>query len=173
MTLPIGITIFCTDQSISPVEIAKEAEARGFESLFVPEHTHIPTGRRTPYPAGEPLPDEYKRTYDPFVALTAAAAVTTNLKVGTAICLVNQHHPINLAKATASVDRISDGRFIFGVGFGWNEDEMESHGVDPKRRRTRAREHVLAVKELWQHDEAGYEGEYVHIEPSYSWPKPV
>jgi probable F420-dependent oxidoreductase len=173
MALPIGITMFATDVSIGPAELAREAEARGFESLFVPEHTHIPTSRRTPYPAGEPLPDEYRRTFDPFVALTAAAAATERIKVGTGICLVAQHHPINAAKATASIDVVSNGRFVFGVGFGWNHDEMEDHGVEPKRRRAQCREHVLAIKSLWQDDEASFDGEFVHLPPSWSWPKPI
>ena len=173
MSLAVGVTIFTTDRSIGPADIAREAEARGFESLFVPEHTHIPTSRRTPYPAGEPLPDEYKRTFDPFVALTAAAAVTERITLGTGICLVAQHHPINAAKATASLDVLSNGRFVFGVGFGWNVDEMESHGVDPKRRRAQAREHVLAIKSLWVDEEASFDGEFVHLAPSWAWPKPV
>jgi probable F420-dependent oxidoreductase len=173
MSLPVGVTIFTTDLSIGPAEVAREAEARGFESLFVPEHTHIPTSRRTPYPAGEPLPDEYRRLFDPFVALTAAAAATETITLGTGICLVAQHHPINAAKAAASVDVLSNGRFVFGVGFGWNHDEMENHGVDPKRRRAQCREHVLAIKALWQDDEAAFDGEFVQLPPSWSWPKPV
>jgi len=117
---PIGITIFLTDTSIGPAELAREVEDRGFESLFVPEHTHIPASRKTPYPAGEPLPDEYYRTYDPFAALSAAAAVTERIKLGTGICLVGQHHEINAAKSVASVDHLSGGRFVFGIGYGWN-----------------------------------------------------
>src|SRR5205085_1071678 len=171
--MDIGVTIFLTDKSIGVVELARALEERGFESLFVPEHTHIPTSRRTPYPAGEPLPDEYRRTFDPFVALTAAAAATERIKLGTGICLVAQHHPINAAKATASIDLVSNGRFVFGVGFGWNQDEMEDHGVEPKRRRAQCREHVLAIKSLWQDEEASFDGEFVHLPPSWSWPKPV
>jgi probable F420-dependent oxidoreductase len=171
--LPVGISMFVTDVSIGPAELARAAEDRGFDSLFVPEHTHIPVSRRTPYPMGEPIPDEYKRTLDPFVALTAAAAATERLVVGTGICLVAQHHPINLAKATASLDHVSNGRFVFGVGFGWNHDEMEDHGVDPKHRRAKAREHVLAIRSLWQDDEAGFDGEHVRVPPTWSWPKPV
>jgi probable F420-dependent oxidoreductase len=171
--LPVGISMFVTDVSIGPAQLAREAEARGFESLFVPEHTHIPLGRRTPYPMGEPIPEEYKRTFDPFVALTAAAAATEHLVVGTGICLVAQHHPINLAKTTASLDHVSKGRFVFGVGIGWNADEMEDHGVDPRRRRAQAREHVLAIRSLWQDDAAGFDGDFVHLPPTWAWPKPV
>ena len=173
MPLAVGVTIFATDRSIGPADVAREAEARGFESLFLPEHTHIPTSRRTPYPAGEPLPDEYRRIFDPFVALTAAAAVTERIKLGTGICLVGQHHPINAAKATASIDQISNGRFVFGVGFGWNIEEMEDHGVDPKRRRAQCREHVLAIKSLWRDEEASFDGEFVQLPPTWSWPKPA
>lgn len=169
----IGVFYFPTDYGINLAELARALEDRGFDSLFVPEHTHIPTSRRTPYPPGEPLPDEYRRTFDPFVALTAAAGVTERIKLGTGICLVAQHHPINAAKATASIDLLSNGRFVFGVGFGWNQDEMEDHGVEPKRRRAQCREHVLAIKALWQEEEASFDGEFVHLAPSWSWPKPV
>jgi probable F420-dependent oxidoreductase len=171
--MELGVTIFPTDKSIRPDVLAKEVEDRGFESLFFPEHTHIPAGRKTPYPAGEPLPEEYYRTYDPFVALGASAAVTSRIKLGTGICLVAQHHPINLAKEVASVDRLSDGRFIFGIGYGWNEDEMEDHGVDPKKRRAHVRESMMAMKGLWAEEQAGYNGDYVRFEKSFSWPKPV
>jgi probable F420-dependent oxidoreductase len=169
----LGITIFLTDTSIGPVEIAREVEDRGFESLWVPEHTHIPATRKTPYPAGEPLPPEYYRTYDPFAALSAAAAVTSRIKLGTGICLVAQHHEINLAKSVSSVDRISDGRFVFGIGYGWNEDEMNSHGTAYEERREVVREKVLAMKELWTEEVGGYDGTHVSLTPSYQWPKPV
>lgn len=169
----VGVTIFLTDRSIGTVEVARAAEERGFESLWLPEHTHIPTTRRTPYPAGEPLPPEYYRTHDPFVALTAAAIATERLKVATGICLVAQHDPIVLAKSVASLDHVSDGRFLFGIGYGWNEDEMEDHGVDPSRRRAIVREKVLAMKELWTEEEASFDGEFVHLPPSWAWPKPV
>ena len=165
--------IFVTDLSIGPAQVAKEAEDRGFESLFLPEHTHIPIGRKTPYPAGEPLPDEYRRTYDPFVGLAAAAAVTERLKVGTGICLVAQHDPIVLAKTVASLDLVSGGRFVFGIGYGWNHDEMESHGVEPRTRRALVREKVLAMEQLWSEEEANFDGDYVHLEPSWAWPKPL
>ena len=169
----LGITIFLTDTSIGPVEIAREVEDRGFESLWVPEHTHIPATRKTPYPAGEPLPPEYYRTYDPFAALSAAAAVTSRIKLGTGICLVAQHHEINLAKSVATVDTVSDGRFVFGIGYGWNEDEMNSHGTAYKERRDVVRERILACRQLWTEEVASFEGTHVHLTPSYSWPKPI
>jgi probable F420-dependent oxidoreductase len=169
----IGVTIFDTDTSISITELAKELGDRNFASLFVPEHTHIPTTRRTPYPAGGDLPPEYYRTYDPFVSLTAAAVTNPNLLVGTGICLVAQRDPIVLAKEVASLDALSNGRFVFGVGFGWNQDEMESHGVVPSTRWGVVRDKVLAMKSLWADEVASHDGKYVHITPSYSWPKPV
>jgi probable F420-dependent oxidoreductase len=172
--MKFGVTMFMTDQTVGPVELAREVEARGLHSLYVPEHTHIPTSRRTPPPTGDAeLAEEYKRTLDPFVALAMAAAVTERLVVGTGICLVAQRDPIVTAKAVASLDRESGGRFVFGVGFGWNADEIEHHGVDMKRRRDIAREHVLAMRALWRDDVASYDGEFVHLSPSWSWPKPV
>jgi probable F420-dependent oxidoreductase len=171
--LKFGVTMFMTDQTIGPVELARELEARGLHSLYVPEHTHIPTSRRTPAPTGDAeLAEEYRRTLDPFVALAMAAAVTERLVVGTGICLVAQRDPIVTAKAVASLDLESHGRFVFGIGFGWNADEIEHHGVDMKRRRDVAREHVLAMKSLWRDDVASFDGEFVHIAPSWSWPKP-
>jgi probable F420-dependent oxidoreductase len=172
--LKFGVTMFMTDQTIGPVELAREVEARGLHSLYVPEHTHIPTSRRTPAPTGDAeLAEEYRRTLDPFVALAMAAAVTERLVVGTGICLVAQRDPIVTAKAVASLDRESNGRFVFGVGFGWNADEIEHHGVDMKRRRDVAREHVLAMQSLWRDDVASFDGEFVHLAPSWSWPKPA
>jgi len=169
-----GVTMFMTDQTIGPVALAREVEARGLHSLYVPEHTHIPTSRRTPAPTGDgELAEEYKRTLDPFVALAMAAAVTERLVVGTGICLVAQRDPIVTAKAVASLDRETAGRFVFGIGFGWNADEIEHHGVDMKRRRDVAREHVLAMKALWRDDVASFDGEFVHLSPSWSWPKPA
>jgi probable F420-dependent oxidoreductase len=165
--------MFPTDYSIGPAQLATEAENRGYSALWFPEHTHIPVGRRTPYPAGGELPMEYSHTLDPFVALAAAAAVTERLRVGTGICLVAQHDPIVLAKEVASLDFISGGRFDFGIGVGWNEDEMEDHGVDPERRRAVVREKVLAMKALWTEDEASFEGEFVRFPSSWSWPKPA
>ena len=171
--MDVGALIFPTDKTIRPDRLAIALEERGYESLWVAEHTHIPLTRKTPYPAGGELPDFYKRTMDPFVALSVAATVTSQLKLGTGICLVNQHHAINLAKQGASVDLVSNGRFLFGVGVGWNEDEMEHHGVDPSKRRSTARERILAVKELWSQEEAEFHGDYVNFSPSLSYPKPV
>jgi probable F420-dependent oxidoreductase len=166
--------MFMTDQTMGPVELAREVEARGLHSLYVPEHTHIPVSRRTPPPTGDAqLAEEYKRTLDPFVALGMAAAVTERLVVGTGICLVAQRDPIVTAKAVATLDRESGGRFVFGIGFGWNADEIENHGVDMRRRRDIAREHMLAMKALWRDDVASYDGEFVHLAPSWSWPKPA
>jgi probable F420-dependent oxidoreductase len=169
-----GVTLFPTDRSIGIVELAQAVEARGFDSLWVPEHTHIPTSRRTPPPTGDPvLPEWYLRCLDPFVALTAAATATERLRVGTGICLVAQRDPIVTAKAVASLDLVSGGRFSFGVGFGWNEDEMNDHGVEYKQRRAVGREHVLAMQQLWSADEAAFAGEHVQFSSSWSWPKPV
>lgn len=173
-SLPLGITTFVTDQGMDPVQLAREVEARGFHSLYLPEHTHIPTSRRTPPPMGDAtLPEEYKRTVDPFVALAAAAAVTARITLGTGVCLVAQRDPIVTAKAVATLDRIANGRFVFGIGFGWNREEMESHGVAFGTRRARAREHVLAMRRLWSDERAGFDGEFVHFEETWSWPKPL
>lgn len=169
----IGALIFPTDRTIRPDVLARALEARGFESMWVAEHTHIPLSRRTPYPGGGELPDMYWRTMDPFVALTAAACATDHLKVGTGIALVNQHHPINAAKQGASIDHLSGGRFLYGVGVGWNEDEMEHHGTDPARRRSTARERILATKALWTQEAPSFDGEHVQFGPSASYPKPV
>lgn len=174
--MDVGITTFVTDRGMPPTELAAEVEARGFAALWVGEHTHIPVDRATQWPLGddgEPLPDDYTRMYDPFVALAAAAAVTTRLRLGTSVCLVNQHHPLTLAKAVASLDQLSGGRLAFGVGSGWNVEEMGHHGVDPGRRTARLREHVAALRALWTSDEASYDGEWVRFGPSWSWPKPV
>ena len=171
--MEFGVTIFLTDRSIGPAEIAREAEARGFTSLFLPEHTHIPTARRTPAPMGEPLPEEYWHILDPFVALTAAAAATERLRVGTGICLVAQRDPFVTAKEVATLDLLSGGRFEFGIGFGWNVEEIEDHGVAFPQRRAVGRENVLAMKELWSSDEASFAGERVRFDPSWAWPKPV
>lgn len=169
-----GVTMFATDQVMRPDELARAAEARGFVSLYVPEHTHIPVSRRTPPPTGDTvLPDYYKRAFDPFVGMAMAAAATERLRVGTGICLVAQRDPIVTAKAVASLDHLSSGRFVFGIGFGWNVDEIEDHGVEMRTRRDVAREHVLAMQRLWADDVASFEGEHVHLPPSWSWPKPT
>ena len=168
--------MFPTDKGMQPVELAKEAEARGFDSLWFPEHSHIPVSRRTPWGGREgapPLPEEYWRTHDQFLALAAAAAVTSTIRLGTGITLVAQRDPIWLAKEVATVDQLSNGRFLFGIGYGWNHEEMEHHGVDPRRRRKLVREKILACKELWTKEEASFSGEFVNFEPSWSWPKPV
>jgi probable F420-dependent oxidoreductase len=172
--LQYGVTMFITDLTMGPVELAREIEARGLRSLFVPEHTHIPTSRRTRPPTGDAeLRDEYKRTLDPFVALAMAAAATEHLIVGTGICLVAQRDPIITAKEVATLDHLSGGRFAFGIGFGWNADEIEDHGVAMKRRRDIAREHVLTMQALWRDDIATFEGEFVQLPASWAWPKPV
>ena len=168
-----GVCIFPTDYSIRIDELARAAEERGFESLFVTEHTHIPASRRTPFPGGTELPREYSHTLDPFVALTAAAAVTRTLKVGTGICLVIEHDPITLAKQVASLDVLSGGRFLFGIGGGWNAEEMENHGTAFKTRFRLLRERVLAMKEIWTKDAAAFHGEFVSFDPIWSWPKPA
>ena len=169
-----GVTMFMTDLTMGPVELARAVEARGLYSLYVPEHTHIPTERRTPPPTGDAeLRDEYKRTLDPFVALAMAAAVTERIIVGTGICLVAQRDPIVTAKEVATLDRLSSGRFAFGIGFGWNADEVEDHGIEMKRRRDVAREHVLTMQGLWRDDVASFDGEFVHLAPSWAWPKPA
>src|SRR6516225_3793285 len=171
--MKIGVTMFPTDLTIRPEQLATELEDRGFESLFFPEHTHIPIGRRTPYPMGGELPEEYKRTFDPFIAVASAAARTRALTLGTGVCLLAQRDSILAAKEIASLDVLSGGRIVIGVGYGWNVDEMEDHGVDPRQRRAVLREKALAMKALWTADVAGFEGEFVHFEPSWSWPKPV
>jgi probable F420-dependent oxidoreductase len=170
----VGVTIFATDRSMGPVELAREAEARGFHSLYVPEHTHIPTSRRTPPPTGDALlPEEYRRTLDPTVALAAAAAVTSRIRLGTGVALVAQHDPLVLAKALATLDLVSGGRLVLGVGYGWNREEMESHGVEYGRRREIVREKMLAMQALWSREVAEFRGEHVRFEPSWQWPKPL
>jgi probable F420-dependent oxidoreductase len=170
-----GVTMFATDVSIDVVTLARAVEDRGFDSLWLPEHTHIPTSRRTPWPVdpGRELPDQYKRCLDPFVAMTAAATVTTRLRVGTGILLAAQHEPIVTAKAAATLDHLAGGRLSLGIGFGWNEDEMADHGVEYGNRRSHAREHMLAMRRLWEDDVATFDGEHVSLPPTWSWPKPV
>jgi probable F420-dependent oxidoreductase len=171
--MEFGLCMFPTHYAIRPAELGRLAEDHGFESLLLPEHTHIPASRRTPYPGGGELPREYSHTYDPFVALGAVAEATERLRIGTGICLVVERDPIVTAKEVASVDHLSDGRFLFGVGAGWNREEMENHGTDPKRRFSLMRERIEAMKAIWTEDEAEYHGEFVDFDPIWSWPKPV
>ncbi len=171
--MKFGVAMFNTDYSMRIDDLAREVEARGFESLWVPEHTHIPKSRKSPWPGGPNLPKEYWHTHDPFVALAMAAAVTTRLKVGTGICLVIERDPITLAKEVASLDFLSNGRFLFGIGGGWNAEEMENHGIDFKKRWRVLREKILAMKEIWTKDEPEYHGEFVNFDPIWSYPKPV
>ena len=168
-----GVMMFATDYAIQPVELARATEERGLDSLFFPEHTHIPTSRKSPWPGGAELPMEYSHTHDLFVALTAAAAVTKRIKLGTGICLVIERDPILMAKEVASIDVISGGRVVLGIGGGWNAEEMENHGTDFKRRWRLLRERVLAMKEIWSKDKAEFHGEFVNFDPIWSWPKPV
>jgi probable F420-dependent oxidoreductase len=172
----LGVVIFPTDTTLQPVDLARAVEERGFESLWFPEHSHIPTSRLTPWGGRQgapPLPEHYWRTHDQFVALAAAAAVTSKLKLATGITLVAQRDPLWLAKEVASLDVISDGRVLFGVGYGWNKEEMANHGLRYSDRRAVLRENVLAMKRLWTEDEAEFSGDYVRFEASWSWPKPV
>ena len=168
-----GAFMFPTEYAIRIDELARALEERGFESLWVPEHTHIPVSRRTPFPGGGPLPKEYSHTLDPFVALTAAAAATTRLRVGTGICLIIQRDPIVTAKVVASLDLLSGGRFELGVGAGWNADEMENHGAAFKTRFRLMRERVLAMKEIWTKEEAEFHGEFVRFDKMWAYPKPA
>jgi probable F420-dependent oxidoreductase len=168
-----GISMFPTDYAIQPVELALAAEERGFESIFFPEHTHIPASRKTPFPGGTELPKEYWHTHDPFVALGAAAAVTKNLKLGTGVCLVIERDPITLAKEVASLDMISGGRVVFGIGAGWNVEEMQNHGAVFKRRWKIVKEKILAMREIWTKEAAEFHGEFVNFDPIWSYSKPV
>jgi probable F420-dependent oxidoreductase len=171
--MKFGVSTFVTDESIEPAVLGPALEERGFASLYLAEHTHIPVSRETPYPGGGDLPRRYYRTLDPFVALTAAGVVTERLELGTGIALINQRDPIILAKEMASLDLVTRGRAVLGVGAGWNREEMLHHGTDPKTRMSRMREYVLAVKEIWENDEAEFHGEFVDFDPIFSWPKPV
>ena len=168
----IGLFYFPTDYGVNIGELARAAEDRRFESLFLPEHTHIPKSRRTPYPGGGELPRAYSHTHDPFVALSFAAAATKKLLLGTGICLVPQRDPIVTAKCVASLDELSGGRFIFGIGGGWNVDEMENHGAQYETRFKLMRERILAMKALWTEDEATYHGQRVNFDPVWMYPKP-
>ena len=171
--MDIGVYFFSTAYSIGIEELAVELEERGFESMLIPEHTHIPASRRTPWPGGGDLPKEYYHTYDPFVALSFAAAATKSLKIGTGICLLPQRDPIVTAKSVASLDELSGGRVVFGIGGGWNVDEMENHGAQYSSRFKLLRENVLAMKQLWTEEQAEFHGEFVDFDPAFCWPKPL
>jgi probable F420-dependent oxidoreductase len=168
-----GLTIFPTDYAIAPAELGRAAEDAGFESLFFAEHTHIPASRETPRPGGGELPQQYWHTHDPFVALSTVAQATERLRLGTGICLIVERDPITTAKAVASLDFLSGGRFEFGIGGGWNREEMRNHGTDPRRRFSIMRERVLAMKAIWTEDEPEFHGEHVDFGPIWAWPKPV
>jgi probable F420-dependent oxidoreductase len=171
--MKFGVAIFATADGPGPDELGRMAEERGFESLFFPEHTHIPASRETPYPPGGELPPEYSRTYDPFVALSAAAGATERLLVGTGICLVIERDPIVTAKEVATLDRLSGGRFLFGVGAGWNAEEMRNHGTEASKRFEVMRERIEAMKAIWGQEEASFSGRHVSFERIWSWPKPL
>jgi probable F420-dependent oxidoreductase len=169
----LGVAMFATAYAIRPDELGRALEERGFESLWLPEHTHIPASRRSPWPGGPDLPKEYWHTYDPFVSLAAAATATATLRLGTGICLVVERDPITTAKEVASLDRLSNGRFLFGIGGGWNAEEMEHHGTPFKRRFRVLRERVLAMKEIWTKEEAEFHGEFVRFDKIWAHPKPL
>lgn len=171
--MQFGLCYFPTDYGMRPDELAAAGEERGFESLLFCEHTHIPTSRKSPYPGGGELPKMYVHTYDPFVACTAAAATTRRLKIGTGVCLVVERDPITTAKEVASVDRLSGGRFLFGVGAGWNREEMANHGTDPRLRMSLMRERIESMRQIWTSEEAEYHGTFVDFDPIWSYPKPV
>ena len=169
----IGVLTFVTDDGIGPGELGAGLEQRGFESLFLAEHSHIPVDAKTPYPGGGPIPRKYYRTLDPFVALTAAATATKSLVLGTGIALMPQRDPIQTAKEVASLDLLSDSRFRFGVGVGWLREEIANHGVDPGVRGRVVEERLRAMIEIWTHEKAEFHGDFVNFDPIYSWPKPV
>ncbi|MFF5967096.1 TIGR03619 family F420-dependent LLM class oxidoreductase [Streptomyces collinus] len=169
----IAVTIFLTDETITPTRLARELEDRGFAGLYLPEHTHIPVERTTPYPAGGALPPEYGRTLDPFVALGQAAAVTERLGLGTGITLVAQHDPIGLAKQVATLDHLSSGRFTLGLGFGWNVEEAADHGVRWNTRRELVRDRMALMRALWSEEPVAYDGEFGGVRASHAYPKPV
>jgi probable F420-dependent oxidoreductase len=168
-----SVTMVATDRGLGIADVARAVEERGLDGLWVPDHTHIPVSRQTPYPLGGELPERYQRNLDPLAALAMAAAVTTRIRVGTGVLLAAQRDPVVTAKALATVDHQSGGRLAVGIGYGWNLEEMRDHGVDPATRRARAREHVLAMRRLWEDEVAGFRGEHVAFAPSWSWPKPV
>src|SRR6478752_6924623 len=169
----IATTIFLTDRTITPVRVARELEQRGFAGLYLPEHTHIPVSRDTPYPAGGELPDEYGRTLDPFVALGQAAAVTERLALGTGITLIAQHDPIDLAKQVATLDHLSGGRLTLGIGYGWNVEEAADHGVEWSTRRALGSDRLALMRALWADEPTAYEGEFASVRASHAYPKPV
>jgi probable F420-dependent oxidoreductase len=171
--MKLGVAMFATDYAIRPDEFARACEERGFESVWLPEHTHIPASRKTPWPLGGDLPKDYWHTHDLFVSLMAAAAATKTIKVGSGICLVIEHDPIKLAKEVASLDYLSNGRFLFGIGGGWNVEEMANHGTPFKRRWKVLRERIEAMKEIWTKEAAEYHGEFVNFDPIWCHPKPA
>ncbi len=168
-----GIGYFATHDAAGPGEVARLAEEHGHAAIYFAEHTHIPAGRETPYAGGGELPRRYAHTYDLFVTMTAAATATSHLRIGSGICLVVERDPITTAKEVASVDHLSGGRVEFGVGAGWNREEMRNHGTDPRTRMALLRERVEAMKAIWTEDEASYHGRFVDFEPIWSWPKPA
>jgi probable F420-dependent oxidoreductase len=168
-----SVTMVATDRALRITDVARAVEERGLDGLWLPDHTHIPVARRTPYPLGGELPERYRRTLDPLTSVAMAAAVTSRIRVGTGVLLAAQRDPIVTAKALATIDDQSGGRLVVGVGYGWNLEEMRDHGVDPATRRARAREHVLAMRRLWEDEAASYGGKYLSFAPSWSWPKPV
>lgn len=169
----IGVGMFFTDYSISAPDLARALEERGFESLWAPEHSHIPVGTKSTFPLWDEIPKKYYDVMDPFVSLSAAAAASSTIKLGTGVCLVAQRDPIQTAKLVASIDRVSNGRFLFGVGTGWNAEEMADHGTAYRTRNKLARERIEAMKQMWTETEASYEGEMVELPAMYMWPKPV
>jgi len=171
--MKFGISTFVTDEGIGPADLGRAVEERGYDALFLAEHTHIPTSRESPFPGGGELPRIYYRTLDPFVCLTAAGVVTERLLLGTGIALVSQRDPIITAKEVASLDLVSGGRAVFGVGAGWNREEMRNHGTDPRTRGRLVNERLAAIKRIWTEEEAAFHGEYVNSAPIYPWPKPV
>ncbi len=169
----VGVALFFTDYSMTPAALGKALEERGFESVWAAEHSHIPLSRRSPWPGGGELPKQYYDVMDPFVTLTAAGAATTKLKLGTGVCLVNQRDPIQTAKLVASIDQVTAGRFLFGIGVGWNAEEMENHGTVFTSRAKLVRERVEAMKAIWTETKPEYHGEFVNFDPMMTWPKPV
>ena len=171
--MKFGASMFFTDYSMTPVELAVALEQRGFDIMWAPEHSHIPLSRKTPFVLGGDLPKRYYDVMDPFVTLAMAAAATKTLKIGTGVCLIAQRDPIQTAKLVASLDQVSGGRFVFGVGNGWNRDEMENHGTVFESRHKLARERVEAMKAIWTQSKPEYHGEFVNFDPMMTWPKPV